>query len=161
MKKFMNYFPMMEPAEVALIEKYLKPDDVMLEWGSGNSTLYFSQFVKKLVSVEHDLYWHDEVGRMIRKEGVENVYRYFLPKGHFDYCSFAVNTHNHFTKVLIDGRNRVRCAKGLLHVIDETALVFLHDWQREYYKPVLAWYDVAEEITDFPGMVVLRKKAGL
>ena len=39
------------------IEKYLKPNHTVLEWGSGESTLYFPQFVKKWISVEHNREW--------------------------------------------------------------------------------------------------------
>tara|TARA_Y100000034_G_C6905227_1_gene419803 strand:- start:2074 stop:2700 length:627 start_codon:yes stop_codon:yes gene_type:complete len=39
------------------IKKYLKPEHTVLEWGSGESTKYFPQFVKKWISIEHDEKW--------------------------------------------------------------------------------------------------------
>ena len=50
----MNYKAMMSPKEIAFIEKYLTKDKVMLEWGAGGSTLYFSQLVKEYYSIEHN-----------------------------------------------------------------------------------------------------------
>lgn len=47
----------MSPNEIALIESYLEPTDVMMEWGSGRSTLWYSQFVKEYYSIEHDKGW--------------------------------------------------------------------------------------------------------
>lgn len=53
--------PLMEPEEIALIEKYLTPKSVMLEWGSGGSTSYFGAQVAALYSIEHDPEWYDIV----------------------------------------------------------------------------------------------------
>ncbi len=44
----------MSPLEQQMIEFYLQPGKVMLEWGSGFSTLWFSQFVGQYYSIEHD-----------------------------------------------------------------------------------------------------------
>ena len=44
-----------------MIEKYLSPETIMLEYGSGGSTLYFSKFVKEYYSIEHDKKWYDEI----------------------------------------------------------------------------------------------------
>ena len=47
---FFNYSKVqliMTKNEIECIEKYLKPTDIMLEWGAGGSTLYFSRKVKR------------------------------------------------------------------------------------------------------------------
>ena len=46
-------FPLMDPAEVELIHRTLRPESIFLEFGSGSSTLYFAPYVKLLVSIEH------------------------------------------------------------------------------------------------------------
>ena len=51
----------MSQAEIEMIEKYLSPETIMLEYGSGGSTLYFSKFVKEYYSIEHDKKWYDEI----------------------------------------------------------------------------------------------------
>ena len=41
---------------------FLHPDYSMLEWGSGGSTIEFSQqYVKEYYSIEHNKEWHDKV----------------------------------------------------------------------------------------------------
>ena len=43
--------------EISIVETHLDPNDTMLEWGSGYSTLWFSQFVREYYSIEHDEGW--------------------------------------------------------------------------------------------------------
>ena len=42
----------MSQTEINMIESYLKPESLMLEWGCGGSTFHFSQFVEKYYSVD-------------------------------------------------------------------------------------------------------------
>ena len=57
----MIQMPWMSQSEIQTIEKYLKPEFTMLEWGSGGSTLYFPKFVRKYYSIEHDMSWYDNI----------------------------------------------------------------------------------------------------
>ena len=45
--------------EILKCEEYLEGKDLMLEWGAGGSTLYFSNMVNKFVSVEDNKSWYD------------------------------------------------------------------------------------------------------
>ena len=47
----------MSPQEASLIESHLTPEDTMLEFGAGYSTMWFSQFVKEFYSIEHNETW--------------------------------------------------------------------------------------------------------
>ena len=44
---------MMESSETDVIKSFLDKDKIMFEYGSGGSTLYFSNYVKHLYSAEH------------------------------------------------------------------------------------------------------------
>lgn len=48
---------MMESAELDVINAFLRPDAIMFEYGSGGSTRYFSERVRRLVSAEHSAEW--------------------------------------------------------------------------------------------------------
>ena len=61
--------------EIELIEKYITPETVMLEWGSGGSTIHFSKLVKELYSIEHDFQWYNK----IKKDKNNNVNITFVP----------------------------------------------------------------------------------
>ena len=57
--KFDSFTPLRFKEEYKFIEKYLNKDDILLEWGSGNGTIYFSGLVKKLISIEHDVDYYN------------------------------------------------------------------------------------------------------
>jgi hypothetical protein len=59
--------------EYKFIEKFLTSDDVLLEWGSGNSTLYWSGIVSKVISIEHDVDWINSLGKVIDAYDVKNI----------------------------------------------------------------------------------------
>ena len=73
--KFESFRPLMNEWEYKFIEKFLTPDDVLLEWGSGNSTLYWSGIVSKVISIEHDIDWINSLGKIIDAYDAKNIER--------------------------------------------------------------------------------------
>lgn len=152
--------PGMPEGDWKFIRSYLKPHFVMLEWGSGGSTTFFSYYVKKYYSIEHDLKWFKSTISNVEKEKRKNVIIFCVPalgKDYTKYTNLILNTElkdMYFDAVLIDGRNRVECAKKILNYIDENSLVFLHDAERERYKEVFDYYDIIDRT---PTCVLLRK----
>ena len=56
-----------------ILESYLRPSDIGLEFGSGRSTVWFAKRLLMLTSVEHDLAWGDKVQKMLQSESIKNV----------------------------------------------------------------------------------------
>jgi len=171
--------PWMRAEESEMIAKYLLPNDVMFEYGSGHSSCVWSHFVKELISVEHDKKWHDKIKKSTRPNQ-----RLVLVERELGYAEYRIrdkpsplNAYVDYVdsvgflpegpfvdKVLIDGRARPQCAYAALSQLrDHNSLVFIHDWNsllpdRTYYRTVLEWFDVIEEVAGSPGLVVLRPK---
>lgn len=154
----------MKQIDIDTIKILLQKDDKMLEWGSGGSTLFFSQFVDEYISIEHDKDWHKQIAKKIPK----NV-RYFLVKpnkkltkkhkGNIeqlkDYVE-KINEFDKFDKILIDGRARVACAKEALNHLKKDGIVFVHDfWKRDRYLQILKWY---KEIGSTSNKMIILKK---
>ena len=59
--------------EKELITKHFSPEKVMLEWGSGGSTLEFSKSLKKYYSVEHNKEWYEKVLSEIKNQNLNNI----------------------------------------------------------------------------------------
>lgn len=168
--KFESFTPLMHSYEYEFIAKYLTPDDILLEWGSGNSTIYFSGLVKKLISVEHDDRWYKKIKKVVEQLEIDNVEQYNI-NAHTpdpipcryeqfkDYIEFPKKEQLKFTKVLIDGRARKYCAKSIVDYINEDCVIFIHDFNREDYQKVLKYYDAIEILTDGQGIAALKKKA--
>jgi hypothetical protein len=56
------------------LDKILKKDMVVWEYGSGSSTLYFARRVKQVYSLENDKEWFDHLNARIAAEHVKNVH---------------------------------------------------------------------------------------
>jgi predicted O-methyltransferase YrrM len=62
--------PWLTSESVAFLERWLEPDRVGFEWGSGRSTVWFAQRVRRLISVEHDPHWYAEVTQRLEQKGL-------------------------------------------------------------------------------------------
>ena len=58
--------PMMTPNEIILFKEYINTNSRVLEYGCGISTLYYSQFVKEWISIEHHTKWYDKIKTSIQ-----------------------------------------------------------------------------------------------
>tara|TARA_B100000579_G_scaffold438043_2_gene471310 strand:- start:4274 stop:5122 length:849 start_codon:yes stop_codon:yes gene_type:complete len=53
--------PMMTPNEIILFKQYIDANSRVLEYGCGGSTLYYSQFVKEWITIEHHTKWYNKI----------------------------------------------------------------------------------------------------
>jgi hypothetical protein len=170
--KFESYAPLMHQYEYEFIATYLNQDDILLEWGSGNSTIFWSGIVKKVISIEHDIDWINTIKKIIDFHDIKNIDLHHVrahspdPKpcryAQFkDYVNFPIKEKFQFTKVLIDGRARKYCAKSLLNTIDENVIVFIHDFSRPDYQKTLKYYDIVDIVKEGQWIVALKKKSNL
>jgi len=173
----------MSNLEIKTIEKYLKPDMVMLEYGSGGSTIHFSKKVKYYYSLEHNEDWYRTV-RKIASPGT-NLFHVMVEGGNIpgstppiarrwgeleDSCRYKVFKEyieypSHwgikFDAVLIDGRARPECAKFIYNYLNDDAHVFIHDYYpscRKKYRVVEEAYEVVDFVESGQSLVVLNKK---
>lgn len=136
--------------------EYLNCIDVreflVFEYGSGNSTLYWSRRALKVISVEHDVSWFNQVSEKLLKNGYSNC-EYQLKTSREEYV--ANNIISSADIVVIDGEFRPYCAKYLLEIIKNNNhkikfLVFDNaDWfpkTIEYFVASSGWLQV-----DFSG----------
>jgi hypothetical protein len=167
MKIFPEISVYMQPSEVSLIQSHLNSRDDVLEWGAGGSTLYFSQFVLRYFSIEHDSKWYSKLVKI----GIpKNVELFFIPQNaarsdptrREEFQNYIEIIHklplSHYDKVIIDGRARIYCAEEVLPFLKPDSIVFFHDFQRPRYRSVLEFYDLIKEIKGPQGLAVLRKK---
>jgi predicted O-methyltransferase YrrM len=65
--------PWLTAAATEFLARWLSPDHVGVEWGSGRSTVWFAERVRRLLSVEHDAQWHASVSGRLRNAELDNV----------------------------------------------------------------------------------------
>jgi len=117
------------PAIEILQEKKL--DDLFVfEYGSGNSTIWFSKRVKRIVSIEHDKKWFDYQLQQKKMENTEIIFKTLDYGG--TYAKVIQSYHN-IDIALIDGRDRKNCAINAVAQLSPRGIIILDDAQRKNY----------------------------
>jgi len=146
--------PCMHKLELDFITSFLNKNQIMLEYGSGWSTIFFKNLVSKLYSIEHSKGWFEKIKPLIPDVNYKHV---LLPHADGLRCDYKLDEHkqifkpyytafkdfnvDYFDVVFIDGRARAYCAKEILNYIDCSTLVFIHDYTiRDWYFPIVESY---------------------
>ncbi len=147
-----QHLPLMTKEEIVDLVCYLNRETVMLEIGGGNSTVFLSRIVKKLVTLEHDKGWGNTIKGF---EGLQDKNwelhivepnwpqsHCFAPAeiGQFDnYVNFLESLdEDFFDVILVDGRDRVRSAKATINKLKVGGVMLIHDfWNRTKYHSIL------------------------
>lgn len=138
----------------------IKPNQTVLEWGSGNSTIAIAKRVKQLVSVESDIIWFNTVTNMLKAEKLTNVSLHHIPIANvlsgnrdgtldecFDYVNFPKDLNLKFDLIFIDGRARIECAKVASKLLNPNGNILIHDYpvtpdsDRQEYREVEKFLD--------------------
>jgi hypothetical protein len=97
-----------------LLDEWLKPHHVGLEWGSGRSTLWFASRVARLTSIEHDATWFERVRMELERQGIHNVdYRFASISGTeaSRYVEAGGGAAESLDFALVDGKLRDACTR--------------------------------------------------
>jgi tRNA A58 N-methylase Trm61 len=103
----------------------------VFEYGSGNSTLWYSKKVNSVSSVEDDKQWFEKVQNNMPDNVM--IYHENLVYGG-TYCHFSNILNKEFDLIIIDGRDRVNCMKNTLTSLKKNGIIVLDDSEREQYK---------------------------
>lgn len=135
---------------IKFIASRLKKNFLVYEYGSGNSSLWFSERVNKVVCVEHNKAWYEKLKAKIPY----NVdLRYKSLDSASAYEDDILETGLAFDLVLIDGRKRVRCTANTLKVLKASSIIIFDNSEREKYKEAMVSLEQATfKRIDFWGM---------
>lgn len=117
---------------IYFLEQRVGNDLSVFEYGSGQSTIWFSKRVKKVVSLEHDLDFHEFLKPKLRK--LENVELIYEPLENDKYSNKILDYKGAFDIVVIDGRERVKCSKNALNSLKPEGVVIWDNSDREIYQ---------------------------
>jgi len=126
-----NPLPWVTYSFIDFIKTRLNKELSIFEYGSGNSTLFYAQRVRRVVSVEHDEAWYNK----IVKEKAANAEMIFtqLEKGG-EYSKKASLLGEKFDVIIVDGRDRVNCCKNSIEALTPNGVLVLDDSEREIYQ---------------------------
>lgn len=154
--------PWISFAAISFLEKILNKDMMVFEYGTGGSTMFFANRVKRVVSVEHDPAWYRRVLTEIEKSHVNNCeIKLFEPildsactdkiladpdsyvsgdKNYEGMCfkkyasSIDIYPDDYFDVILIDGRSRPACYKHAKNKIKSGGFIILDNSETDYYN---------------------------
>ncbi len=114
------------------LEQRVQKDFLVFEYGSGQSTIWFSNRVNKVVSLEHDLAFHEFLKPKLKN--LENVDLIYEPLDNDQYSRKILDYESAFDIIVIDGRERVKCAKNSLVALKENGVIIWDNSEREIYQ---------------------------
>ena len=133
------------------LKKFVNKNKIVLEYGSGASSVWFSKRCKKLISIEHDESFYLKLKKIKKKNNLK--FKYFLtrPQSKIDqYKSKRIKNYSFknyifkpntlgikFDIIFIDGRSRIECFKNSLNLLKKKGLIVFDNSDRKEYKNYL------------------------
>jgi hypothetical protein len=101
-----------------------------LEWGIGNSTLYFAKRCKEIISIEHNSDWH----QLIKDQLPGNAKGVLISQDEYSIYPFKFNKK--FDVIVVDGIKRFDCLKTALQILKDDGFIIFDNSDRnpEYCK---------------------------
>lgn len=164
--------PRMSAAEITQLELQLAGRDSLLQFGCGNATLVAARQVRKIVAVDGDAAWLDEVGQNLARAAIDFTPFHAdigptraggypadagrardWPRYHIDVWRKLAGSPD---AVLLDGRFRVACLlQSIIHCKPDCIFLFHHFVDRPAYQVVTRHVDVLARVDT---LAVLRTK---
>jgi hypothetical protein len=104
----------------------------ILEWGIGNSTLYFGKRAREVFSIENDRAWFE---RIVSSKLNNN--HIFLEENLERYVKTVTTFNKKFDIIIIDGKERKACSEICHFYLNDNGLVILDNSDR---NPEIAEY---------------------
>jgi hypothetical protein len=160
--------PWMTFSAIDYLEKNLTKDMNVFEYGSGGSTLFFSQRVNTITSIEHDKGWYDyelnilsKLNNLELKLIVPQLNGRLLNHGkdyenmYFDnYVNSIDDYEDKFDLIIVDGRQRNECFKKAILKVKCGGVIVFDNFDREHYQKSLECVNATDfEILSFYGFV--------
>lgn len=116
---------------IDFIKERLHKNLSIFEYGSGNSTLFYANRVKNVVSVEHDEAWYNKIVNQ-KAPNAEMIFTRLETNG--EYSQKAKLLDQKFNIIIVDGRDRVNCCKHSIAALTDDGVIVLDDSERTHYQ---------------------------
>lgn len=137
---------------INFLEKFLNKEMIIAEFGSGSSTKWFSERVKKIISIENEREWYYKILEEIKDSNVD--YRLI------EYNEYDENSKNkyinalsefsdeYFDFILIDGRLRNKSLIASYKKVKKNGIIMLDNAERYYNAKGVPWYKIGIDFMD-------------
>ena len=118
-------------AAIDFLDTRINEEMTVFEYGIGNSTIWWASRVSRVVSCEHDRQWFLNMKSSL-PDNVECMHFDMVPSG--DYSKAILQYDSEFDLIVIDGRDRVNCARNSLRALNGTGVIIWDNSDREDYR---------------------------
>jgi len=166
---------------IDFIKQIVKKDFVVFEYGSGGSTLFWSQRVNKVISIEHDKEWYEKMATEFQKLGINNVdYKLMAAENDDEFTTKSIGNPKHyisddimfkgkkfesytkqidsfpdsyFDVIVVDGRARPSCILHAQNKLKKGGYLIIDNTERGYYTEVFSFNKPLWDVRKFYGPV--------
>jgi SAM-dependent methyltransferase len=118
-------------AFLLFLQDRLRPTLTVFEYGSGNSTLWLAPRVQSIRTIETKRPWFER----LRPQLPANVDIQFIEyQRDGEYCRVIQQFRDQFDVVIIDGFDRVRCAKNCVGALKPGGVIIFDDSHQEHLR---------------------------
>lgn len=148
----MDDTPLWTKETIDMVAPILNRDSLVLEIGSGASTIWFAKRVNLVVSLENDEGWYQQVRRECVNQSIKNVNINLRDIVKPDYMQFILDQPDEFYDfILIDGAfRRVEAFEKCLAKLKPMGMIMLDDSQNPSWKGIFTLKSVNILIESVP-----------
>lgn len=143
-----DYCPKLNRKTVVFLEEVITKESLILETGTGNSTIWFGLHAKRVVSLESRRSWYKRVRQHLARNDVENVRIYLDSKYDSKGLDKILNKEDliQYDIVLHDGptplERRIALATEIIKYVKSGGYLIVDDTgQRKRYKSAIEYLD--------------------
>lgn len=126
-----NPLPWITYPAIDFLQRRVNKDMTVFEYGCGSGTLWWSSKVREIVSVEHDKDWYQKI--LAVKPPNVSIYNIALETDG-KYSKKVAEWTNTFDIIIIDGRDRVNCARNSLKALKSDGVIIWDNSDRSEYQ---------------------------
>lgn len=163
---------------IDFLNRSIRNEMKVFEYGGGGSTLFFAERVSKIVSVEHDLLWNEKLKKTVEKNEINNV-ELFFQESIDEECTEQIYTSandnysgksfkdyvlkiekfpdNYFDIILIDGRARNGCFLKSISKVKRDGIIVFDNTERIRYRTYFKQVKGTFTKLEFPGPTPFTK----
>lgn len=137
-------------AALSFLQNRIPSGSDVFEYGMGYSTIWWSERVRSVTSVEHDEAWF----RKLSEDLPDNA-KAILHEVATESYSSAVKEHGVvYDIIVVDGRRRIDCLSHVLPALASGGVIVFDNSEREKYRPGIEAFKAENEFRelDFSGM---------
>lgn len=137
--KYNNELPWFTYSSIEFLKTRINKGITVFEYGSGNSTIWFSKLANKVVSIEHDEHWYKHIAPALTQN--TNIEYNFKTLENKEYENTVLHYPNQFEVVVIDGRKRVECGRNAITALTENGVIVWDDSDRTEYAAAYEYFE--------------------